>query len=170
LDRQETLVGRDPLAGWLVEQYEMGNGFLDSHSLVNLPEVRKDARNLPEVLRRVRQQPFQVRLGETLFIGIPPELALARRHFRIRHVASESGGDVFLAQDLRTHCGTRVNNQVISDTLGIQLNDNDRISCGAHFVFNIVREQLDLPGTRTEPPYGLSDLNENKADGPSVVD
>src|SRR5882724_11677901 len=99
LDRQEALVGCDPLAEWLVLQYEMGKGFLESHNLLNLPEVRKDARNLPEVVKRVRQEPFQVRLGETLFIGIPSDLRLARSHFAIRRAVGESGEVVFLVRD-----------------------------------------------------------------------
>ena len=138
LDRQEALVGRDPLAEWLVLQYEMGKGFLESHNLLNLPEVRKDARNLPEVVKRVRQEPFQVRLGETLFIGIPSDLRLARSHFAIRRAVGESGEVLFLVRDLRSHCGFIVNDARNAGSAEMQLKAGDRIHYGFEFVFDVV--------------------------------
>ena len=138
LDRQETLVGRDPLAQWLILQYEMGNGFLDSHNLFNLPEVRKDARNLSEMVKRVRREPFQVRLAETLFIGIPSDLRLARSHFAIRRAVGESGEVVFLVRDLRSHSGFMVNDARNAGSAEMQLKTGDRIHYGFEFVFDVV--------------------------------
>jgi hypothetical protein len=127
LDCQEVFVGRDPLTN------------LDSHTLLNLPEVRKDVRNLPEVVKRERREPFQVRLAETLFIGIPSDLRLARSHFAIRRAVGESGELVFLIRDLRSHCGFIVNDVRNAGSTEIQLKAGDRIHYGFEFVFDVTQ-------------------------------
>jgi hypothetical protein len=100
------------------------------------PEVR----DLPEVVEKVsKREPFQVRQGGTLFIGIPSDLRLARSHFAIRRAVGESGEVVFLVRDLNSYCGFMVNND--ARTVGspeMQLNGGDRIHYGFEFVFDVV--------------------------------
>jgi hypothetical protein len=106
LDSPVTVVGRRP------------------HEILDLPGVAEQLG---------RKEPFQARLWTILFIVIPGDLYLARRHFAIRR--ADDGG--FLVRDLHSTGGFRLNGVRNPGAVEVPLNDGDRIQCGSDFVFNL---------------------------------
>jgi hypothetical protein len=94
--------------------------------------------------QRVRQTSFQIRLDDTLYIGVPSDAGLARSHFCICYVAGESENGVFLVKDLDSPCGILVNGTKVPYQVEKQLNASDRISCSSHFDFAIRRGDPSL--------------------------
>jgi hypothetical protein len=97
-----------------------------------------EVHKMPAVVEKVRKrEPFQVRLGDTLFIGIPSEMRLGRSHFAIRRVAGPSGEVAFFIWDLQSRCGFMVNDARNQGSAEVQLKDGDRIHYGFEFTFSL---------------------------------
>lgn len=79
---------------------------------------------------------FIVCKGGVLYLGIPSDTRLARKHFAIRRVARESG-TTFWIRDLESHCGTMVNSTLNRGSDEMPLNDGDLIRCGLEFSFRL---------------------------------
>jgi len=94
---------------------------------------------MPVAARVMDWDYFQVRIGATLYVGIPFDMRLARRHFAIRRLVDQSGETAFFIRDLGSHCGFTVNGTRNQGSDEMPLRDGDRIQVGAEFVFRLER-------------------------------
>ncbi len=111
-----------------------------------------EALTLPGIAEKARRkEAFQVHQGDTLYLGIPSDLGLARKHFSIRRAETESGEVVFFIRDLGSHCGFFLNGDRPPGSAEIALKDGDRIFYGFEFVFNQVPDSPDLQEHQNTP-------------------
>jgi hypothetical protein len=137
LDRPETIVGRTPLG---MHYRSEGVDVMARHAT------------------------FQVRRGETLFVGIVSDFNMCRQHFCIRRAIAASGEAVYFVQDLNSRCGTRVNSTLIGAAV-VQLKDGDLIACSSRFVFNLVHANREPAVMGAETAQQIPDQkNTNQLD------
>jgi hypothetical protein len=102
----------------------------------------REVLGLPEITEKVtRGEPFHARLENTLYIGIPSSVHLARNHFSIRRETGESCQAEFFIQDLESLGGIRVNGLHNRGSEEMQLSDGDTIDAGCKFVFSLVESE-----------------------------
>ena len=85
------------------------------------------------------KEAYTVEAGNTLYIGIPVEMRLARDHFAIYCSPDDRGVATFSVHDLGSHGGLMVNDEYASDR-EVPLRDGDRIHRGFEFEFRVVPE------------------------------
>jgi hypothetical protein len=111
LDSPKTIVGRAPLA----------------------------VRDLPEYVHLASHRAaFPMRLGDTLFVVIASDIAMCRQHFCIHRAVTASGEAVYFLQDLKSRCGTYLNDTQIAKVEHLKVGDH--IRCSFRFLFNLEPE------------------------------